>query len=70
MSSVESFTKEQFETEVMTEAGLVTQVDWSGFWLVPALGSIVGLVIFIAFFRHRIGRPGQNAGAAAEPSGE
>ncbi len=29
------------------------QDDWSGFWLVPSVGVLISLVVFVIFFRNR-----------------
>jgi nucleoside transporter len=42
-----------FSESVHGDTGLVTEVDWQHFWIVPSAGVLFSLTVFVLFFRGR-----------------
>jgi hypothetical protein len=63
------------ETVQVEGKGLVTEVDWQHFWVVPSAGVLLSLTVFVLFFHSRpqatLAQPSLLEGEVALPvSGE
>lgn len=62
LGSIASGYVAEYFTDPVTQA-----VDWRGFWLVPAAGVIISLIIFLIFFRTNTSRSGAHVAEARAP---
>jgi nucleoside transporter len=52
-----------YTSETVNAAGKTVKViDWYHFWLIPSIGVLASLTVFVLFFRIRTGKPSAGAG--------